>query len=126
MFTPTRDRASDGSYVMTIDLDEEDSGYDMSLLISFGCPSKRLAEFESLPIRLSMVSPEGKIYADSLDFGRSVLKSSNWWSHHIESAIGEGLVPHEHGTWQVKVDISDSYINRYNISGAGIRVNAHQ
>lgn len=115
-------RGADGAFSFPVAMDDSAYTYNVSFFVTMACRDNVFDSFTQTGAEVLWMSPSGRKYAEKLVFGRDVLSSSKWDMKTLSLPYREGLVPVEFGEWEVQVFVDEEFIDSYDVTGMGLRL----
>lgn len=115
-------RGADGAFLFPTAMDDSAYTYDVSFFVTMACRDDVFDDFMQTGAEVLWLSPSGRKYAEKFVFGRDALSSSKWDMKTLSVPYREGLVPVEYGEWGVQVFLDEEFIDFYDVTGMGLRL----
>jgi len=120
-FVRTQKADSEWRYSFEVDLSGEQA-FDLDIYVNMDCGNHRFAEFTGLKLFMLWESPEGEKYYEDIFLGRDCLDKGNYFTKRIAAPYRSGLSMDPPGVWKLSAQPSEEDIERFGITGIGIRV----
>lgn len=120
MFVRTGERDIHGRYSFVVDMSDSLSRYGIGIVVMMDSDDRTFKDFSALPLTIDWVSPDKDVYSETVSIGRKYLKDSTYYTKTLEAAYRKGLVPVRYGNWRLRVNIPETIVEKYNVTGVGI------
>jgi len=121
-FMKSEDRDIRGRYCYKLDMADSTVKYGVDLMVCMDCDDNQWGEFATMPLTIDWVSPDDETYRETVWISAADLKEESFYSKTIEASYRSSLVPVKYGDWKLRVGIPETQIDKYNVTGVGVRL----
>jgi len=125
-FVKSGDRDVYGRYPFEVSMEDSSCVYDMAFLAEMDCGKCDFSLFEGFPLRVTWMSPGGRLFAERVWLGPSALSRESHHSRTLHAPYRTGSAPAEYGKWKMYVAVPDSLVEKFGLVGMGLEVERHK